>query len=219
MGQLSPKCGASRGITEARYGLAKFIPLIFVLLCSAVTRGQTASSPSGTPTIHVISDLIQVPVLALKPPFRPALTLNRSDFIIRLDGGPSFHPSDARIEGMEPLTLNILVEADARDSSLLSQGLQAAVQNWAPNLLNDSDRLSLSVYGCRLVQSLHDEPVDLIHRRNEILRATSLPTFQAAMEGGRSCPRLPADKLMNAAIDTWLCSQHRPEYGTNNPEQ
>ena len=153
-----------------------------------------------TPTIHVISDLIEVPVLALEPPFRPAPALNRGDFVIRLDGGAPFHPSHARMEGTEAITLSILLEADTRDSGLLSQGLQAAVQGWAPTLFKASDRLSLSVYGCQMVRPLRDEPAELVLRRDEIRQAMGLPAFKAAMEGGRSCLRISAEESLRAAI-------------------
>jgi hypothetical protein len=93
------------------------------------------------------------------------------------------------------------VEADERDSSLLSRGLEAAIQGWTPNLLNGSDRLSVDVYGCRFIRSLQDVSVDLALRRDEITRAMAPPTFQTAMEGGRSCPRPPVDESLQAAID------------------
>ena len=163
--------------------------------------GQTAPPPSGTLTLHVSTDLIQVPVLALKPPFRPASGLVRTDFVIRLDGGPPFHPNFARIEGAEPLSLGILVEADARESGPLSKGLQAALQSWTPDLLLGSDRLSLSIYGCRFIRSLHDMPADLTLRRDQLVQAISPTTFQAAMKEGESCSRPPVNQVLEAAID------------------
>jgi hypothetical protein len=188
-------------MTKAGGGLAGLIVLACVLAASGFAWGQTAAPLSGITTIHVLSDLIEVPVLALKPPFRPAPALSQNDFVIRLDGGPPFHPSHARIEDAEPLALTVLVEADVRDSSLLAQGLQAAIQGWPPNLLNRSDRLSVDAYGCRLVRSLRDERVDFQLRRDEIARAMALPTFRAAMDGGRSCLRPAVDEMLEAAID------------------
>jgi hypothetical protein len=174
--------------------------VVFFLLCDHSILGQDAS-PSGRTTLHVISDLIEFPVLALKPPFRPAPRLDRGNFVIRLDAGPPFHPSYSRTEGAEPLDLSVLVEADTRNSSLLSAGLQAAIQGWPPALFNATDRLSVDVYGCRLVRSLHDGPVNLTVRRDDIARALALPTFRAATGEGRSCSRPTVDKMLETAID------------------
>lgn len=173
-----------------------------ILLFSAFpTRGQELRSPSGTATIHVLSDLIQVPVLALMAPFRSAPGLEAQDFVVRLDGGPPFHPRHVRAEGAEPLTLSLVIDTDTREARFLSQGLLAATQNWTPALFSESDRLSIFLYGCRLTEPFQNQSVDLNRQRDAITRALSLSSLQNPGAGERSCPRLAFDQVLEPVIN------------------
>jgi hypothetical protein len=176
------------------------ITFLLALACCVLAWGQIAEPPPETTTIHVLADQIEVPVLAFKPPFRPEPGLTKSQFVIRLDGGMPFHPSHVRMEGAEPLNLTVLVEADTKDAHLLSQSLQSGMETWSPTLFNDSDRVSFYIHGCRLIRSLKEEPTASKDQRDKLPRAAALPFFQSAMEGGRSCPRPPLDKLLETVM-------------------
>jgi hypothetical protein len=176
------------------------LTLFFTLVCCAPAWTQIAQSPGETTTIHVLTDLIDVPVLAFRAPFRPEPNLTKSQFVIQLDGGMPFHPSHVRLQGAEPLNLAVLVEADTQDAHLLSQSLQSGIGRWPPNLFNEPDRVSFYIYGCRLVRSLKQEQVSAEDPREKLMQAVALPMFQSAMEGGRSCPRPPLDKLLETVM-------------------
>jgi hypothetical protein len=197
-GKLVP--GVVDCMFRARSGYAAFIGLALLLRWSVDALGQAATPPSGTPTIHVTTDLIQLPVLALKPPFRSASGLTRSNFTIRLDGGSPFHPSYLRTERDEPMVLGMVVDADPSEPLQLSRGLQAAIQRWPADLLHGTDRLSFYVLGCRLVRSLDNAPADLNQRRDSIVHAASFSNFQTALEGGKACQRPPMEKVLEAVI-------------------
>jgi hypothetical protein len=185
------------------FGVAVRSSITFVsaLACCVLGWGQIAEPPQETTTIHVLADLIEVPVLAFKLPFRPEPGLTKSQFVVRLDGGTPFHPSHVRMEGDEPLHLTVVVEADTQDNPLLSQNLQSGLESWPPTLFNPSDRLSFYIYGCRLVRTLKEEHVSPRDQRDKLVRAVALPAFQSAMGGGRSCPRPPLDKLLETVMN------------------
>ena len=191
------------GFHRYEFGVAvrSSIAFVFALACCVLAWGQVAEPPQETTTIHVLTDLIEVPVFAFKLPFRPEPGLTKSQFVISLDGGTPFHPSHVRMEGAEPLNLSIVVETDTKDAHLLSQNLQSGIQSWPPTLFNDSDRVSFYIYGCQLVRSLKKEPAGSKDQRDKLLRAVALPGFQSAMEGGRSCPRPPLDKLLETVMN------------------
>ncbi len=177
------------------------VTFVFALASCLPAWGQIAQPTPETTTIHVLTDLIEVPVLAYKLPFRPEPDLTKSQFVIRLDGGAAFHPSHVRVQGTEPLNLSVLVEADTKDAHLLAQSLQSAMESWPPTLFNDSDRVSVYIYGCRLVRMLKESPAGLKDQRNKLVQAVALPGFQSAMEGGRSCRRPPLDKLLETVMN------------------
>jgi hypothetical protein len=133
-GDLPQSCGPIRsrkgqGVYCHELGPAmRFsINFIFALASCVLALGQIAQPTQETTTIHVLTDLIEVPVLAFKLPFRPEPGLSKSQFVIQLDGGTPFHPSHVRIQGAEPLNLIVLVEAGTQDAHLLSQSLQNPV--------------------------------------------------------------------------------------------
>jgi hypothetical protein len=183
-----------------RGGYAAIVGLALTFECSVIGLGQAASPPSETPTIHVTTDLIEVPVLSLKPPFQPVSGLNRSNFTIRLDGGPAFHPSYVRRQGNEPLSLSMLVDAEASEQWHLSTALQTAIGNVPSDLLHDTDRLSFFVSGCRLVRSLYNAPANLNHDRETIVHAAADSNFKMAFDGEKSCQRPAVDKVLETVI-------------------
>lgn len=61
--------------------------------------------------------------------------------------------------------------------------------------------MSVYIYGCRLVRSLYDREINLAHEPDALAKAAELPMFLSAMEGGRSCPRPPLDKLLETVMD------------------
>jgi hypothetical protein len=191
------------GFHRHEFGVAVRSSIIFVLALAGCVLGwgQIAQSSQETTTIHVLADLIEVPVLAFKLPFRPEPGLTKSQFVISLDGGTPFHPSHVRMEGAEPVNLSVVVEADTKNAHLLSQSLQSGVESWSPTLFNDSDRVSFYIYGCRLVRSLKQERASPNDPRDKLVRAVAVPMFQSAMERGRSCPRPPLDKLLETVMN------------------
>src|SRR5579859_6538090 len=57
--------------------------------------------PPGTPmyTLHVYTNLVQLPTLVLNDELKPLPLLNKDQFTLSLDGGPVFRPTQIHLEG------------------------------------------------------------------------------------------------------------------------
>ena len=185
---------------KIRGGVVDFVGLTALLIRVAILSGQSASPPWEIPTIHVVTDLVQVPVLALRAPFRSVSGLDRDSFVVRLDGGPPFRPSYVRTQDTEPISLGVLVAVYPNDSTQLSKGLSAVLQNWPADLLHSTDRFSLFISGCRLIRSVDQAPANLLEHRNNTVQAASISVFNAALEGGNTCQRPSTADSLETAI-------------------
>ncbi len=168
---------------------------------AALALASAALGQADIPTIRVSTDLIQVPVLAFRLPFRSAPGLGLGDLTIRLYGWPPFHPSYVRVEGAEPVGLSIVVDAESGQAEQLARSVQAAMRAWPTELLHGTDGLSFYVAGCRLMRSLDHAPADLALKRDFLVQAASSPLFQEALGGGPACTRPPIDYILQAVMD------------------
>src|ERR1700733_1296118 len=64
----------------------------------------------GTYTLHVYTDLLQVPTIVLTPLHSNYRALTKESFTLSLDGGPRFHPTNVRLEGDDPITIAVLLD-------------------------------------------------------------------------------------------------------------
>src|SRR5271170_3857755 len=89
------------------------IPLLFTLSTAlALAQASTATTPSpaadpsssSTPTLHVYTNLKQVPVLVLSHDYKRMKPIDQSGFLLSLDSGPKFHPTYVRREGDDPIS-------------------------------------------------------------------------------------------------------------------
>ena len=134
---------------------------IYLVLCLSVLAGPLLEAqdpdtepppPPGLYTLHVYTNLVQVPTLVLNSNNKPVSSLTRTQFSIALDGGPLFHPTQMRLEGEDPVSLGILIDASGGEEELV-QKLPAALAGLAPQYLHPSDQLMLFALDCKLVHS------------------------------------------------------------------
>ena len=66
-----------------------------------VLRAQDALTPQDQPihTLHVYTNLMQIPVLVLSAYRTPMATIAASKFSVSIDSGPRFRPTHVRLEG------------------------------------------------------------------------------------------------------------------------
>jgi hypothetical protein len=112
---------------------------------------QQTSPANDAPitTLHVYTNLAQIPTLVLTkrheemPPVPPA------QFRLSLDSGPAVPPTHVRVEGDDPISMAILIDAMVPKSELLPQ-VQEAVTALARGPLSPQDRISIYAMGCDL---------------------------------------------------------------------
>jgi len=136
---------------------------------------QTAAEqnpPPGLYTLHVYANLAQVPTLIVSPEQKPFPPLTARDFLVSLDGGPQFHPSQLRIEGDDPISLAIVID-DSGGQNHFIEGIAGTLAKLAPKDLHPKDHVSIYAIDCRAVQSVNDVPVTADIIRNGVNTALS----------------------------------------------
>ncbi|MGI4831823.1 MAG: hypothetical protein ACRYFU_27115, partial [Janthinobacterium lividum] len=118
-----------------------------------------ASQDGVVPTLHVYTNLIQVPTLVLSRERKPLKSLKASSFRLTLDSGPAFVPTYARLEGDDPISLAIFIDLTSPDSDLLLQVVDA-VAALSPLSLRPQDKVSVYAMDCNLIRSTYALPAD-----------------------------------------------------------
>jgi hypothetical protein len=115
---------------------------------------------SGVPTLHVYTNLIQVPTLVLtRTDDRSSKPIVESRFSVSIDSGPWFRATHVRQEGDDPISLSILLDVNGETAGLLPK-MGDALGRLAPLSLHARDRVSVYSLDCSLLRSLNDVPAD-----------------------------------------------------------
>jgi len=115
-------------------------------------------------TLHVYTNLIQIPTLAVTEDLKQLPPIPLKNFNISLDGGSPFHPSQMHREGDDPIDLAILLDASG-DQNILVQNIGAALATLAPGYLHPEDHVSIFALDCTLIRSFDDLPANAdLHR-------------------------------------------------------
>jgi hypothetical protein len=111
-------------------------------------------------TLHVYANLIQIPTLVLGPNREPIKApIADSKFSIRIDNGPWFPATHARLEAEDPISLSVLLDVSG-DTTELMPKIGAAIAGLAPSSLHSKDHISIYALDCSLIQSLSDAPAE-----------------------------------------------------------
>jgi hypothetical protein len=123
-----------------------------------VAQEQTASSKEEPiHTLHVYTNLIQVPTLVLSGNRQPVQTpISEKRFSVSIDYGPWFPVTHVRPEGNDPISISFLLDTNAPN---LLQGIANGIADLSPSFLTARDHASIYVMGCGLTRSLNDVPV------------------------------------------------------------
>lgn len=122
--------------------------------------GAVASiAQDEAPTLHVYTDLIQVPVLVLGQNRKPTSPIEEGRFFVSLDRGPRFRVTHARLEGDDPISLAILLDLDQPDPRLIGK-IDNAIAGLAPEYLRPKDHVWVYAADCGLIRSTDDGATD-----------------------------------------------------------
>ncbi len=125
---------------------------------SAAPAAQAESL--ATPTLHLATNLVQIPVLILTPKGeRLPAPIALEKFQVKLHGGPAFQPKYARLEGDDPLDLAVVVDTRVLQNNLL-QKVDDGIAELAPEFLRPGDHVSIYVIDCSTVSAVENVPAD-----------------------------------------------------------
>jgi hypothetical protein len=175
------------------------LALAILLRLATPASAQDAAAPY---TLHAYANLVQVPALILSSDFQPMPPLDRRQIFLRLDSGPAFHPVRMHLEGDEPLSISILLDA-SEDHDALLHHFAPALASLARNSLLPHDHVSLYAVDCRLIRSAFDVPPDPALLQSAIEHVLAAPTLHQPAGGPASrigCQR--SLKLWDAAART-----------------
>src|SRR6202044_2058552 len=102
---------------------------------------QPTSQDEPIHTLHVYTDLVQVPTLVLgrnHESISPPIADQR--FSVSIDFGPWFRVTHTRMEGTDPISLSILLDTGGASADLLPK-IDDAIAALAPSSLSTRDRV------------------------------------------------------------------------------
>ena len=145
--------------------VACFVAAVVLVATLRPASAQTTpaqATPDGMYTLHVYTDLLQVPTLVLTPLHGDYVGLTSENFTVSLGQGPKFHPTSVRREGDDSITLAILFDFTTDNNSMFTSFAKAmfakAMLKPAADLLSARDYISVYAYDCELVRTTEDKP-------------------------------------------------------------
>jgi hypothetical protein len=134
-----------------------------LVTCSgALVAAQDVQTSPDEPihTLHVYTNLIQIPTLVLGP-YRDRITkpIDESRFSVSIDSGRWFRATHVRQEGDDPISLSILLDVTG-DAAELMPRMADALADLVPLSLHSVDHLSIFAMDCSLVRSWRNVPAD-----------------------------------------------------------
>lgn len=136
-----------------RWGLAAVAALGMAAACGAQEGRVVPSTPGKPYTLHVYENRVQVPTLVLDRLHAMEAGLSAADFMVSLDAGPRFHPLQVRVEGDDPLTIAVLIDASSAVGPEMLANFRLGLASLADGLLTGRDHVSVYAMDCALVRS------------------------------------------------------------------
>jgi hypothetical protein len=151
-----------RLLTAGRVAVVLLSGIFWGVVGRGIARAQDEPKvvDGGVPTLHVYTNLIQIPTLVLGPSrefIKRPIAENR--FSVSIDEGPWFPAIHVRPEGDDPIALSILLDVNG-DTAVLMPKISEALAELARSSLHPQDRISLYAMDCALMRSLAGAPVD-----------------------------------------------------------
>ena len=122
---------------------------VWGLVCACSVAAQTPEN-AGSPTLHVYTNLVQIPTLVLGNDRKPMARIDERRFFVSLDGGPKLQATHARLEGDDPISLTILIDLSPSNPWAML-GADEAIASLAPLSLHAKDEVSIYGLGCELI--------------------------------------------------------------------
>jgi hypothetical protein len=158
-----------------------------LLVCPALPAQSDPNAPPLDPslyTLHVYTNLLQIPALVLNSDAVSVFGITRDRFEIRLDSGPPFHPTAMHVEDDDSITLALLLDASGNQAELLKD-FDEALAELVPRYLHPNDHVSIYAMDCVLVVSSNDVPANALVLKTGV--ETALQAQPLHGPGGKRC--------------------------------
>ena len=150
----------------------------------ALAAGTPAvCAQNAVPTLHVYTNLVQVPTLVLSEDLKSIPSVKREQFVISLDRGPAFHPTQMRMEGDDPVSLAILLDARGDQDDILKV-FGKALSKLVPKYLHPTDHVSIYAIDCVLAQTADQVPAEAAALKAGVASALASPGLHGPQQRG-----------------------------------
>lgn len=136
---------------------------VWVCVVGLAGWGAVASiaQDGQTPTLHVYTNLVQIPTLVVDRDREPVAPIAEGRFFVSVDGGPKFRVTHVRPEGDDPISLAIVLDVSQAFPNLMMR-MDDAIAGLAPLSLHAKDHVSVYSIDCKLVRSVDSVPADAV---------------------------------------------------------
>src|ERR1700728_3056548 len=131
--------------------------ILFAMAAPGVA--QQAPDENATLTLHVYTNLIQIPVLILGPYLDYAPKVDPKKLTVTVGDGKPFHPNHIRPEGDDPIALAILFDVSDSGSELPSR-FESGLAGLASQSLRPQDSVAIYALDCSLLRVSGYAPAD-----------------------------------------------------------
>ena len=139
---------------------------IWGLLCACSVAAQTSENASSS-TLHVYTNLVQIPTLVLGNDRKPMARIDEQRFFVSLDGGRRLRATHARLEGDDPISLTILLDLSQSDPGIML-GADQAIASLAPLSLHAKDEVSIYALDCQLIRPTDQGATDAATLKQQV---------------------------------------------------
>jgi hypothetical protein len=152
-----------------------------------MAQGKPQAVDSGVPTLHVYTNLIQIPTLVLtRTNDLISKPIAESRFSVSIDSGRWFRATHVRQEGDDPISLSILLDVSGETAGVLPK-MGDALGQLAPLSLHARDRISVYALDCSLLRSLNDAPADSVLLKKGVKSVLEPSMLRKSSEHEKSC--------------------------------
>ncbi len=177
----------------------RLLAALLILMFVAGARAQeTQREPQAPPvhTLRVFTNTIQIPTLVLDEAGLPVQEKTHPKFAVTLDGAQPMLVTRARVEGEDPISLAVLLDASGSQAELLHE-LKWSLPLLVGRGLRAHDRVSIYAMDCGLVKTLNDAPADKETLKLGLENALKSADLHGGKTRGACADKLPLrDTLM-----------------------
>jgi hypothetical protein len=139
---------------------------IWGLLSACSVAAQTSENASSL-TLHVYTNLVQIPTLVLGDDRKPIARIDERRFFVSLDGGRKLRATHARLEGDDPISLTILMDLSQSNPGIMLSADQA-IASLAPLSLHAKDEVSIYALDCQLIHPTDQGATDAATLKRQV---------------------------------------------------